>query len=90
MLARELVEAVHARALPCDVIVVASHLGPDDARLYAAVKVDCVLTKPVMLADLRRSLTRIARRRGIGVLVGAMNERCVVGKARATADMSGR
>ncbi|RQR33108.1 response regulator [Burkholderia sp. Bp9143] len=66
MPARGLAEAVHARALPCDMIVVASHLAPDDARRYAASNVECVLTKPVTLADLRRSLTRIARRRGTG------------------------
>ncbi|WP_322087820.1 ATP-binding protein [Burkholderia sp. BCC1999] len=62
MSARELAEAVHARALPCDTIVVASHLAPDDARRYAASNVACVLTKPVTLADLRRGLARIARR----------------------------
>ncbi|RKU03948.1 hybrid sensor histidine kinase/response regulator [Burkholderia sp. Nafp2/4-1b] len=75
MRAGELAEAVHARALPCDMIVVASHLAPDDARRYAASSVECVLTKPVTLADLRRGLTRIARRRGIDFAAGATGER---------------
>ncbi|WP_333976635.1 ATP-binding protein [Burkholderia cepacia] len=75
MPARELAEAVHARALPCDMIVVASHLAPDDARRYAASNVACVLTKPVTLADLRRGLVRIARRRGIALPAGAADER---------------
>ncbi len=75
MSARQLAEAVHARALPCDMIVVASHLAPDDARRYAASNVECVLTKPVTLADLRRALVRIARRRGIDLPAGAADER---------------
>ncbi|WP_176042373.1 ATP-binding protein [Burkholderia stabilis] len=66
MRAAELAEAVRQRVLPSDVIVVASHLAPDDARRYAAANVECVLTKPVMLADLRRALKRVARRRGAG------------------------
>ncbi|MBR7952830.1 hybrid sensor histidine kinase/response regulator [Burkholderia cenocepacia] len=65
MRAAALAEAVFERELPCDVIVVASHLAPEEARRYAAAHVECVLTKPVMLADLRRALARIARRRGI-------------------------
>lgn len=75
MSARELAEAVHARALPCDMIVVASHLAPDDSRRYAESNVECVLTKPVTLADLRRGLARIARRRGIAFPEGAADER---------------
>ncbi|WP_098554583.1 ATP-binding protein [Burkholderia sp. JKS000303] len=75
MPAGELAEAVHARALPCDMIVVASHLSPDDARRYAASNVECVLTKPVTLADLRRALARIARQRGIAFSAGAEDER---------------
>ncbi|WP_269501804.1 ATP-binding protein [Burkholderia sp. IMCC1007] len=77
MSARELAEAVHARALPCDMIVVASHLAPDDSRRYAASNVECVLTKPVTLADLRRGLARIARRRGVAFPAGAAVERPV-------------
>ncbi|KAB0640469.1 ATP-binding protein [Burkholderia latens] len=75
MSARELAAAVHARALPCDMIVVASHLAPDDARHYAASNVECVLTKPVTLADLRRGLARIARRRGIAFPAAAAQDR---------------
>ncbi|WP_322084609.1 ATP-binding protein [Burkholderia sp. BCC1972] len=75
MSALELAEAVHTRALACDMIVVASHLAPDDARRYAASNVECVLTKPVTLADLRRGLVRIARRRGIASPAGAADER---------------
>ncbi|KHK56514.1 histidine kinase [Burkholderia sp. A9] len=75
MSACELAETVHARALPCDMIVVASHLAPDDARRYAASNVECVLIKPVTLADLRRGLARIARRRGIAFHAGAADER---------------
>ncbi|RQR29878.1 ATP-binding protein [Burkholderia sp. Bp9142] len=75
MSAGELAEAVHARALPCDMIVVASHLAPDDARRYAASDVECVLTKPVTLADLRRGLARIARQRGIAFPAAAEGER---------------
>lgn len=74
MSARQLAEAVRARALPCDMIAVASHLAPDDARRYAASNVECVLTKPVTLAALRRSLARIARRRGIDFSAGAADE----------------
>ncbi|WP_175002502.1 ATP-binding protein [Burkholderia lata] len=65
MAAGELAQAVRDRELPCDTIVVASHLTPDEARRYAAADVECVLTKPVMLADLRRVLARVARRRGV-------------------------
>jgi two-component system capsular synthesis sensor histidine kinase RcsC len=91
MLARELAEAVHARALPCDMIVVASHLAPDDARRYAASNVDCVLTKPVTLADLNRGLARIARRRGIAFPAGAADERPAPGvMAAAAAHWPGR
>lgn len=75
MSARELVEAVHARALPCDMIVVASYLAPDNARRYAASNVAYVLTKPVTLADLRRGLARVARRRGIALPAGPADER---------------
>ncbi|EDT39120.1 ATP-binding protein [Burkholderia ambifaria] len=75
MSAGELAEAVHARALSCDMIVVASHLAPDDARRYAASNVECVLTKPVTLADLRRALARVARQRGIVFPAAAADER---------------
>lgn len=75
MSAGGLAQAVRERALPCDVIVVASHLAPADARRYAAANVECVLTKPVTLADLRRVLARVARRRGIGFHTGATDER---------------
>jgi|GEM_PF-1499836 len=75
MSACELAEAVHARALPCDMVAVASHLTPDDARRYAASNVECVLTKPVTLADLRRGLARIARQRGIVFPAAAADER---------------
>ncbi|MGN7982201.1 ATP-binding protein [Burkholderia sp. 22313] len=91
MLTRELAETVHARALPCDMIVVASHLAPDDARRYAASNVECVLTKPVTLADLRRGLARIARRRGIAFPAGAADERPASSvMAAAAAHWSGR
>ncbi|WP_371142553.1 ATP-binding protein [Burkholderia cepacia] len=85
MSARELAEAVHARALPCDMIVVASHLVPDDARRYAASNVACVLTKPVTLADLRRGLVRIARRRRIVLPAGAADGRPASGVMAAAA-----
>lgn len=75
MSACELAEAVHARALPCDMVAVASHLTPEDARRYAASNIDSVLTKPVTLADLRRSLARIARQRGIRFPAAAADER---------------
>ncbi|VWB61867.1 two-component system sensor histidine kinase/response regulator [Burkholderia aenigmatica] len=75
MRAGELAEAVHARAVSCDMIVVVSHLAPDDARRYAALDIECMLTKPVTLADLRRCLARIARRHGIDFPVGAADER---------------
>ncbi|WP_175874375.1 ATP-binding protein [Burkholderia sp. BCC0397] len=85
MSARQLAEAVHARALPCDMIVVASYLAPDDARRYAASNVECVLTKPVTLADLRRALVRIARRRGIDFPAGATDKRPAVTALSAVA-----
>lgn len=85
MSARELAEAVHARALPCEMIVVASHLAPDDVRHYAASNVACVLTKPVTLADLRRGVARIARRRGIAFPAGAAEERSATGVMTAAA-----
>ncbi|WP_322025779.1 ATP-binding protein [Burkholderia sp. BCC1977] len=85
MSARELAEAVHARGLPCDMIVVASHLAPDDARRYATSHVECVLTKPVTLADLRRGLARVARRRGIVFPAGAADERPASGAMAAAA-----
>ncbi|KWE59557.1 ATP-binding protein [Burkholderia sp. MSMB2157WGS] len=85
MPARELAEAVRARGLACDMIVVASHLAPDDARRYAASNVECVLTKPVTLADLRRGLARIARRRGIDFPAGAADERQASGAMAAAA-----
>ncbi|UEP36545.1 response regulator [Burkholderia ambifaria] len=75
MSAGELAEAVHARALPCNMIVVASHLAPDDAQRYAASNVECVLTKPVTLGDLRRALARVARQRGIAFSASAADER---------------
>jgi len=90
MSARQLAEAVHARALPCDMIVVASHLAPDDARRYAASNVECILTKPVMLADLRRALVRIARRRGIDFPAGAMDKRPALDAMPAAAHGPGR
>ena len=70
MSAGELVQAVRGRALLCDVIVVVSLLAPADARRFAAANVECVLTKPVTLSDLRRVLARVARRRGIGLSAG--------------------
>ncbi|MDR0240953.1 MAG: response regulator [Burkholderia sp.] len=79
MRAGALAEAVFERALPCDVIVVASHLAPDEAGRYAAANVECVLTKPVMLADLRRALARIARRRGTGSPAAGVHGRSVAG-----------
>ncbi|MEK6354012.1 MAG: ATP-binding protein [Burkholderia cenocepacia] len=85
MSARQLAEAVHARALSCDMIVVASHLAPDDARRYAASNVECILTKPVMLADLRRALARIARRRGIDFPAGATDKRPALNAMSAVA-----
>lgn len=91
MSARELAESVHARALPCDMIVIASHLPPDDARHYAASNVGCVLTKPVTLADLHRGVARIARRRGIAFAAGAADERTTTGvMAAAAAHWPGR
>ncbi|QQK06032.1 response regulator [Burkholderia anthina] len=89
MSARELAEAVRARAVPCDMIVVASHLAPDDARRYAASNVECVLTKPVTLADLRQSVARIARRRGIAFPAGAEGERST-SRAMAAAAVHGQ
>ncbi|OXI35741.1 hybrid sensor histidine kinase/response regulator [Burkholderia aenigmatica] len=50
----------------CEVIVVTSHLAPDDMRDYAAAGVGAVLTKPVTLAHLRSALTNAARRRNGG------------------------
>ncbi|MBR8301939.1 response regulator [Burkholderia dolosa] len=55
----------------CEIVVVASHVAPDDARRYASAAVDCVLTKPVTLADLRRTLERIARKRAVEAAAGA-------------------
>ncbi|WP_321959011.1 ATP-binding protein [Burkholderia cenocepacia] len=78
MHAGALAQAVRQRGLSCDMIVVASHLAPDEASRYAAADVACVLTKPVMLADLRRGLARIARRRGAG------SRAAVAGTRRAT------
>lgn len=90
MPARELAEVVHARALPCDMIAVVSHLGPDDARRYAVSNVECVLTKPVTLADLRRSLARIARRRRAGVPAGLADGRPTSSVMTAAVDWPGR
>ncbi|KWD75980.1 hybrid sensor histidine kinase/response regulator [Burkholderia ubonensis] len=60
-----LAEAVHARALHGDMVVVASHLTPDDVRRYADAGVERILTMPVTLAHLRGVLARAARRRGM-------------------------
>jgi two-component system capsular synthesis sensor histidine kinase RcsC len=75
MRAVELAAAVRERALTCDMIVVASHLAPDDARRYASANVECVLTKPVTLAGLRGALARLSRRRGVRWPAGARGTR---------------
>ncbi|AXF24658.1 hybrid sensor histidine kinase/response regulator [Burkholderia pyrrocinia] len=59
-----LAERVRDLGLSCDVVVVTSHLAPDEAARYAAADVEQRLTKPVTLAQWIRALTLAARRRG--------------------------
>ncbi|RQR67026.1 response regulator [Burkholderia sp. Bp9126] len=61
--ARALAAAVGDLGLPCGVVVVTSHLAPDDMRDYTAAGVGAVLTKPVTLAHLRGALASAVRRR---------------------------
>jgi two-component system capsular synthesis sensor histidine kinase RcsC len=65
MRACALAETVRDLGLSCDVVVVTSHLTPDETRRYAMADVERVLTKPVTLAHLRSVLARVSRRRGV-------------------------
>ncbi|EGD02105.1 two-component system capsular synthesis sensor histidine kinase, partial [Burkholderia sp. TJI49] len=67
-----LAQTARLRHVSCDVVIVTSHLMPDDARGYAAAGVECVLTKPVTLARLRGVLTSVAHRSGRHVGGAAM------------------
>ncbi|WP_107310773.1 ATP-binding protein [Burkholderia metallica] len=58
-----LASAVRNLGQNCEVVVVTSHLAPDNMRDYASAGVGAVLTKPVMLAHLRGALPGAARRR---------------------------
>ncbi|VWB45409.1 ATP-binding protein [Burkholderia lata] len=60
-----LANAVHALGVDCDVMVVTSHVAPDDGQRYADAGIGCVLTKPVTLAHLRGALAGLGRRRGV-------------------------
>ncbi|WP_175691276.1 ATP-binding protein [Burkholderia anthina] len=62
MRAHALAEAVLDHGVACDVLVVTSHLTPEDVRRHAAAGVRRVLTKPVMLAHLRSALAPAWRR----------------------------
>lgn len=62
MSALALAETVRDRELACDVVVVTSHLLPDDKRRYVQAGVRRVLTKPVTFAHLHGALAK--RRRG--------------------------
>lgn len=63
--ASALTSAVRDLGLACDVVVVTSHVAPDDRRRYADAGIGCVLTKPVTLAHLRAALAGTVRRRGM-------------------------
>ncbi|KVX61934.1 hypothetical protein WT33_17080 [Burkholderia stagnalis] len=64
MSALALAEAVRDREFACDVLVVTSHLMPEDKRRCVQAGVRRVLTKPVTLAHLHGALAK--RRRGTG------------------------
>lgn len=75
--------AVRDLGMACEVVVVTSHVGPDDMRRYAGAGIGCVLTKPVTLAHLRGALAGIARRRGVSAMEGNIQEQDVAHVTRS-------
>ncbi|WP_174950421.1 ATP-binding protein [Burkholderia lata] len=58
-----LASAVRDLDMACNVVIMTSHVAPEDRRRYSEAGIGSVLTRPVTLAHLRDALAGIVRRR---------------------------